>query len=298
MKKRSSFNRITTFDVVNTILVVLITILVLYPLYFCVIASFSATDKVASGDTLLWIKGFTLDHYKYVFREKSLWVGYRNTIIYTVLGTAYNLIMTIPAAYALSKKQLPFRTPIMWYFFITMYFGGGLIPQYMLIKSLGLYNNPLSCIIGTGISVTNLIITRQYFSTNIPDAIFEAAEIDGANEWKCFTQIALPLSKPIIAVMTLYYGVTRWNSYYNALLYLSSDKFKPLQLVLREILINNNISVADLDATDMAYAIQRANLVEGMKYAVIFVASLPLLVIFPFMQKYFEKGITLGSVKG
>lgn len=298
MKKKNALNKITTFDVVNTVLVIFVTLIVLYPLYFCVIASFSDPAQVAAGKTVLWIKNFTLDHYKYVFRENSLWVGYRNTIIYTVLGTLYNLVMTIPAAYALSKNNLPFRKPIMWYFFITMYFGGGLIPQYMLIKDLGLLDNPLSCIIGTGVSVTNLIITRQYFASNIPDAVYEAAEIDGANEWQCFKSIALPLSKPIIAVMSLYYGVTRWNSYYNALLYLRSDKFKPLQLVLREILINNNINVTDMDATDLAYAIQRANLVEGMKYAVIFVASLPLLMIFPFLQKYFEKGVMLGSVKG
>ncbi len=289
------------FDIVNTSLVIILTLLVLYPLYFCIIASFSDTEAVARGETLAWIKDFTLEHYKYVFREKSLWVGYKNTIIYTLFGTIYNLIMTIPSAYALSKKDLPFKNIISWYFFLTMYFSGGMIAQYFLVKNLGLMDNPLVNIVGIGLSATNLIVTRQYFTNSIPDELYEAAHVDGASEWHCFRKIAIPLAKPIIAVMSLYYGVARWNSYYGALLYIRSDEYKPLQLVLRDILINNQISITDMgvmDADTLAYAIERANLAEGMKYAIVFIASAPLLIIYPFLQKYFAKGIMVGSVKG
>lgn len=292
--------RIELFDVVNISLVLIITLLIFYPLYFCVIASFSKPESVINGETLLWVKNFTLDSYKHVFKESSLWVGYKNTIIYTVLGTLYNLVMTIPLAYALSKKDLPFRGTISWYFFITMYFGGGMIASYFLIKELGLKDNPLVMIIGTGVSCSNLIITRQYFSSSIPSDLYDAAYIDGANEWECFAKIAMPLAKPIIAVMTLYYGVGKWNSYFNALLYIQDDKYKPLQLVLRDILINNQIGVdmTGMDVSELVNAVERANIVEGMKYAVVFIASAPLLIIYPFLQKYFAKGIMVGSVKG
>ena len=292
--------RIELFDVVNIGLVLVITLLIFYPLYFCVIASFSKPESVIKGETLLWVRNFTLDSYKQVFKESSLWVGYKNTIIYTVLGTLYNLVMTIPLAYALSKKDLPFRGTISWYFFITMYFGGGMIASYFLIKELGLKDNPLVMIIGTGVSCSNLIITRQYFSSSIPSDLYDAAYIDGANEWECFAKIAMPLAKPIIAVMTLYYGVGKWNSYFNALLYIQDDKYKPLQLVLRDILINNQIGVdmTGMDVSELVNAVERANIVEGMKYAVVFIASAPLLIIYPFLQKYFAKGIMVGSVKG
>ena len=296
LKKRKS-----AFDIVNTSIVVAMTLVFLYPLYFCIVASFSSPTEVSAGNTLLFVKDFTLDNYIYAFRESSLWVGYRNTIFYTIFGTLYNLIMTIPAAYALSKRDLPMRNGISWYFFITMYFGGGMIPQYFLVKNLGLLDNPLSLIIGTGVACSNLIITRQYFENSIPHDLYEAAYMDGANEWKCFTRIAMPLAKPIIAVMALYYGVTRWNSYYNGLLYIRSDEYKPLQLVLREILINSNVSVSDLGVADpdtIAHILERANLVEGMQYAIIFIASAPLLALFPFIQKYFVQGTMVGSVKG
>lgn len=292
---------ITAFDVIVTVLVVLITVVTIYPLFFVVVASFSSPTQVASGNTLLWFKDFTFDHYKYVFQEKALWTGYRNTIIYTLLGTLYNLVLTIPAAYVLSKKHLPFRGAISWYFFITMYIGGGIIPQYFLIKNLGLMDSPLSLIVGTGVSCSNMIITRQYFQSSIPQDIYDAAYIDGANDWQAFCRIAMPLAKPILAVMALYYGVTRWNSYYNALLFIRSDEYKPLQLVLREILINNQISVLDMSTgggENIAYMLERAQVAEGMKYAVVFIASAPLLIIYPFLQKYFTKGIMLGSVKG
>lgn len=292
--------KVQLFDVVNNTLVILITLVILYPLYFTVIASFSDPNQVASGNTLFWIKDFTLDAYKNILKEESLWVGYRNTVIYTVLGTLYNLLLTIPAAYVLSKKYLPFHGIISWYFFITMYVSGGMIPGYLLIKELNLLNNPLVMIIGSGVTCYNLIVSRQYFSTSIPSEIYEAARIDGASEYKCFSSIAMPLAKPIIAVMTLYYGVGHWNSYYAALLYINKEEYAPLQLVLRRILMANQKLDMEMDVDlEMAeYILQQVYMARGMKYAVIFIASLPLLILYPFLQKYFAKGVMIGSVKG
>ena len=293
--------KITLFDCVNTTLVLFITLLIMYPLYFCVIASFSAPDQVALGNTMFAIKNFTVEAYTNVLQEKQIWVGYRNTIIYTFFGTIYNLVLTIPVAYAMTKKFLPFRNMISWYFFITMYFSGGMIPSYLLIKDLKLINNPLVLILGAGVSCYNMIVTRQYFSTTIPQDIYEAASIDGASELQNFTRIALPLAKPILAVMALYYGCAHWNNYYNALLYIRDKEYYPLQLVLRAILITNQMamnSTESLDVETAAYMLYKAQLAQTMKYAVVFIASAPLLAVYPFLQKYFTKGMMIGSVKG
>lgn len=288
------------FDVINSFLVVLITFVVTYPLYFCVIASFSEPAQVSVGNTLLWVKDFTLEIYQSIFKNETIWVGYRNSIMYTVLGTSYNLIMTIPAAYVLSKTYLPFRQPLTWFFFLTMYISGGLIPTYLWLKELHLLNTPLVLIIGSGVSAYNLIITRQYFSNSIPSSIYEAAYIDGASEFRSFLQIACPLSKPIVAVMTLYYGVTHWNSYYNALIYIQNPKWRPLQLILRNILFEaQNISISDTTgAEEVVSLLRRMELAAGMKYGLIVIASIPLLVAYPFVQKHFTKGIMTGGVKG
>lgn len=304
MKRKNEIRKkkkIGAFDTVNTILVILITLVTIYPLYFCVIASFSDPQQVALGNTMLWIKDFTLEPYQYVLRESRIWTGYRNSILYMFFGTLYNLVLTIPAAYVLTKSYLPFRNALSWYFFITMYFSGGMIPTYLLMKDLNLIDNPLSLILGAGVSCYNLIVTRQYFSSSIPNDIYEAAYMDGASEWKCFVRIAIPLAKPIIAVMALYYGMAHWNSYYNALLYIRNVDYYPLQLVLRGILISNELSLnamENADAETMAYLVRKAQIAKGMKYAIVFIASVPLLVAYPFLQKYFTKGIMIGSVKG
>lgn len=293
--------KVELFDVINTLLVVAITILVMYPLYFCVIASFSSPSEIALGNVIGWIKGFTVDSYKYMFKESQLWVGYRNTIIYTILGTLYNLVLTIPAAYVMSKRNVPFGKTINWYFFLTMYISGGLVPQYLLVDSLGLINNPLVMIVGVGVGYYNLTITKQYFQSSISQELYDAAYIDGASEWGAFKNVALPLAKPIITVLTIYCGTSRWNSYFSALMFIQDSKYYPLQLVLRNILINNQVSVMDMavsDADTVAYMIQRSQQVVGMKYAIVIIASLPLLMLFPFAQKYFEKGTMVGSVKG
>lgn len=302
MVKEGRLKKFTFFDIAVTFLVILITFIVAYPLYFCITASFSNPTEVALGNTLLWVKQFTLDAYKLLLKEEQLWIGYRNTIFYTLLGTLYNLILTIPAAYVMSKKYIPFHGIISWFFFLTMYVSGGMIPTFILMKNLGLIDSPLALIIGSGVSCYNLIVTRQYFSSAIPGEIYEAARIDGAGEGSCFTSVALPLSKPIIAVMTLYYGVAHWNSWFNALIYIRTKTLYPLQLVLRNILISNNLALSNItgaaSAEDMAYAVYLSQLAQSMKYSIIIVSSLPLIIAYPFLQKYFAKGVMIGAVKG
>ena len=299
---RSKGKKISLFDAVNVSLVVLITLILLNPLYFCVIASFSDPSEVIAGNTLLWIKDFTLEAYQNIIKESELWRGYGNTIIYTIFGTIYNLVLTIPAAYVLSKKHLPFKNIISWYFFLTMFISGGMIPTYLLMKDLHLVNNPLVMIIGVGVSAYNLIVARQFFSNSIPSEIYEAAYVDGAGEFKCFTSIALPLSKPITAVLALYYGVGHWNSYYTGLLYLRDKKYFSLQQVLRSILMTNESAAAQLETSTSVetaeYLLHKMRIAQGMKYSTIFVACLPLLIVYPFIQKYFAKGAMIGGVKG
>ena len=235
-----------------------------------------------------------------VFETKSIWTGYLNTVIYTVLGTMYNLCTLIPAAYVMSKKNLPGRGFFSMFFFITMYFGGGMIPTYLLMKNLGLLDTRWVLILGS-VSCYNLIVARQYYQNSIPESIYEAARIDGASEFKCFFRIALPLSSSIIAVMTLFHAVGHWNSYYNALLYVHKADYYPLQLILREILLLNQnvLEGAILDDPDAAtWAIRRMWIAESMKYSIIFISCAPLLVAYPFVQKYFVKGVMIGSVKG
>ena len=297
---KSKLNRITAFDLVNSALVVMITLLIMYPLYFVIIASFSKPADVMAGKTLLWIKNFTTTNYEYLLNEGRLWTGYRNTIVYTALGTLYQLFLTIPTAYVLTKKYLPGRNFVSIFYLLPMYISGGLIPSFILMKNLGMVDNPLILIIGGGISCYNLLIAKQYFATSIPGELYEAAQIDGAPEWKCFTKIAMPLAKPIIAVMALYYGVTHWNSYYNAMIYIREEDFWPLQLVLKEVLISSQDIVIEpgMDMEMMEALMQRLEMVQGMKYAIIFVACLPLLIAYPFVQKYFTKGMMIGAVKG
>jgi len=297
-QKRVKKKKTELFDIVNNALVIMISLIILYPLYFCIIASFSEPSQVASGNTLLWVKDFTLKSYKNILGEKRLWVGYRNTIIYTVLGTIYNLALTLPVAYGLSKKYLPFRGILSWYFFITMYINGGMIPTYLLIKQLHLLNTPWVMIIGVGVNCYNMIVARQYFSNSIHPDIYEAAHIDGASEMKCFTKIAIPLAKPIIAVLTLYYGVGHWNSYYNALLYVYKKEYQPLQMVLRNILIDSQSINMEGDPEDIINMLEQAYAAQGMKYAIIFIGCLPLLILYPILQKHFAKGVMIGSVKG
>jgi len=290
------------FGAINAALLFCLTLLFIYPLYFVLIASISEPYEVVKGNVFLYPKGITMTAYANVFQESSVWTGYRNTIVYTILGTTYNLLLTIPAAYVLTKKYLPGRKILATYFLITMYFSGGMIPTYLNMKNLGMINSPMAMILGAGVSCWNLLVTRQFFEGNIPDALYEAASIDGSSEFYTFVRIALPLSMPIIAVMTLFYAVGHWNSYYNALLYLRTSKLFPLQLVLRNILISNEMALTNAtlsgDSEAIAVAARRAYMAEAMKYALIFISAAPLLIAYPFVQKYFVKGVMIGAIKG
>lgn len=291
------------FDIINYTLLLLLTLVMLYPLYFTVIASFSEPYDVISGNVKFWFKGLTLDSYKQVFSNKQIWRGYRNSFVYTVVGTMLNLVLTVPAAYALSNKNLWNRGLLSTYFVITMYFSGGLLPTYLVVKDLGLIDKPYTLIILSGFSVYNMVVARTYFQTAIPESLYEAAEIDGCSQFRQFFSIAIPLAKPIIAVITLYYAVGRWNEFFNSLIYISSSDYYSLQVVLRNILLQSQNALAaidgwSMDAEEISYVMRKAYMAEAMKYSIIFIASLPMLIIYPFVQKYFVKGVMVGSLKG
>ena len=289
------------FDIINYSLVGIIVFICIYPLYYTVIASFSDPLEVTRGNVTFWVKGFTLDSYKTVFEYKPLWRGYLNTIIYTVVGTIYNLVLLLPASYALSRKEVKGRGVLMGVFVFTMYFSGGMIPTYLNIKNLGLLDNRLVMIIPGAFSVYNMIITRTFFATSFPNELAEAARIDGAGEARIFFSLALPLSTAIIGVMALYHAVSHWNSYFTALLYLSDTSKYPLQMVLREVLMQDNgiaVSMDSMTTEEMMDAARRQRMAETMKYSVIFIANAPVLALYPFVQKYFTKGVMVGSVKG
>ena len=288
--------KIQLFDVVNTLLVLFATFLILYPLYFCVIASFSKPSEIALGNVVMWVKGFTLDTYKFIFKENQLWVGYRNTIIYTVLGTLYNLALTIPAAYVLSKRYLPMRKGLNLYFFLTMYIGGGLIPMYFLVKGLGLLDNPLSQIIGVGVSYYNLVITKRYFDSSISQELYDAAYVDGATEWRILIRIVLPLSAPIMATIGLFRAVALWNSYFAGIVYIRDRELWPVQLVLREIILAANTSM--LEAGGNLAELDTNIPTISLQYASLLVVLIPIMCVYPFLQRYFAKGVMLGAVKG
>ena len=266
------------FDIINVIIVVLITLTMIYPMWYVIIVSFATPEEAVMGRLYIWPKTFTLEAYEKVFENRDIWTGYLNTIIYTVAHTLYVLILTVPPAYALSKKQLPGRVAITWYFFATMFISGGLIPSYMLNKSLG-----------------------TYYQTSIPTEVYESAYIDGATEWQTFLMIAIPLSGAIIAVMALYAAVGTWGSWYTAFIYITDQKKWPLQLRLRQILIldsTQSLDIYSMTEEDIAQMQHQAFLMTTVKYAIIFVACLPMLVLYPFVQKYFVKGVMIGSVKG
>jgi putative aldouronate transport system permease protein len=294
LKRRSKEDLI--FDIVNVTILTLITIVILYPLYFIVIASISDPNSIYAGNVWFWPKGITFEGYIRIFKDNYIWLGYINTIVYTVLGTAVNIVLTLTAAYALSRKDLYGRNIFMLFLAFTMFFSGGLIPTYLVVKNLGMVNTIWAMIIPGAVSVWNIIVTRSFFESSIPNELLEAAIIDGCSNTKFFVDIVLPLSKPIIAVMILFYAVGHWNSYFDALIYLSNEKLYPLQLILRSILIQNQSAAQMVNDIESYAAQQRA--AELIKYGVIIVASLPLLIVYPVLQKYFVKGVLIGGIKG
>lgn len=282
------------FGIFKNIFCVLIFVMVVYPLYYVIIASISDPMSVAAGKVALWPKGLTFQGYKMVFEENELWIGYRNTIFYTIFGTLMNIIITFPAAFAVSRREFMPRRFIVFTFVFTMFFNGGLIPTYMLMRNLKLINTIWVFLIPFSLNVYNFIIVRTFFETGIPEELYDAARIDGCGDFRCFIQIAMPLSKAVIAVIGLYYAVAHWNDYFTGLLYARDLQLKPLQLVLREILLVAQSS-SQTGGTGSGYAILS---VISMKYAIIIVSTIPIMVIYPFLQKYFEKGVMLGAVKG
>lgn len=282
-------------DIVYALMFLLILI-ILYPLIYVVSSSFSSGEAVSTGKVLLWPVEFSLQGYKAVFAYQQVWVGYRNTIFYTVAGTLLNLTLTIMAAYPLSRKNFQFRNFYMTLFLITMFFSGGIIPNYILMTKLHLTNTRWSLILSGSISVYNMIIMRTFFQNSIPNELLEAAKIDGITDIGYLLKVVLPLSKSILAVITLYYAVAHWNSYFNAMLYLRDESLYPLQLVLRSIL---NVGKVDLSQiTDAEIIKQMRGLSDLMKYSLIIISSAPIIIAYPFVQRFFEKGVMIGSVKG
>ena len=288
--------------IVHAILI-MCALIVLYPLYFVVIASFSEPSEVVMGRVVFWIKGFTLDAYRQIFKSDEIWVGYRNTICYTLIGTLLSLCITMPAAYAMSRKKMWFKNFFSIFFVIPMYIGGGMLPLYLLIKNLGLLNQWHTQIIVVAFSIYNMIVALIFFQTSIPDSLFEAAEVDGCSQFRQFGMIALPLSKPILAVIALYYAVGRWNDWFTTLIYISKKEYYSLQFTLRNILLSASNALSGTDARQIGeaeyeYLVRKAYMAEAMKYGIILIAALPMLIIYPFVQKHFVKGVMVGSLKG
>ena len=277
----------------------------LYPLVYVISASFSDPLAVGSGEMILLPVRPRLDGYKYILNYSEIWTGYLNTFFYTVVGTVINLVVTLPAAYALSRRDFKDKGIIMAIFMFTMYFSGGLIPGYLNIYQLGMLNTRWVMILSGALSVYNMIVARTFFANTIPWDLHEAARIDGAGNFRIFFQIVLPLSSPIIVVMTLYYGVGHWNAYFNAMMYLAKARsLWPLQLFLRDILIKgqfaanalmNNESMSPEQMLEMTKQAETANMI---KYCVIIAATAPMMLIYPWLQKFFAKGVMIGSVKG
>lgn len=292
------------FNIVIYVLLLFLAVIMLYPLLFVLSASFSDPKAVAGGEMLLFPVRPSLEGYRYLMQYKEIWVGYLNTIFYMFLGTLLNLAATLPCAYAMSRKDLRGQKYLMIFFMITMYFSGGMIPGYLNIKSLGLLDTRSIILINGLVSTFNLIVARTYFLTAIPWEIQEAAVIDGCNDFQIFGKIIFPLSKAITVVMTLYYGVGRWNSYFTEMIYLKDRGKFPLQLFLREILTKSTFAktaMADgmsFSAEQMMALIKQADTANMIKYGVIVISALPMLIIYPFLQKYFEQGVMIGSVKG
>lgn len=284
------------FAVVNTIFLLFIFIIVVYPLIYVLSASFSSTQAVMSGRVWLLPVEPTLLGYKAVFNNRSIMTGYANSFYYTVLGTVINVFMTILAAYPLARKSFYGRNLIMGIFTFTMLFSGGLIPTYLLVKQLGLINTRWAMVIPNAMSVWNVIVARTFFSTTIPEELYEAGELDGCSDIGFISKIVIPLSGPIIAVLTLFYAVGHWNSYFQALIYLKDAELFPLQIILRNILIQNETSGEMM--RDISEMQRRQGMAELLKYSLIVVASIPVLIMYPFVQKYFVRGVMIGALKG
>ena len=292
---KHSKSDIIYYSVAYTIVTVMM-LLVLYPLIYIVSASFSSASAVNAGKVFLFPVNFSVQSYKAILQYKNVYIGYRNTIFYTVAGTIINIAITMVCAYPLSRKNLMGRGFFTYIFAFTMIFSGGMIPNYLLVKNLGLINTIWAMLLPNALSVYNMVVTRTFLQNNIPDELLEAAKIDGCSDTQFFFRIILPLSKTIIAVIALFYGVGHWNAFFNAFLYLSNKNLYPLQIFLRQILIQNQIDSEMILDEDMAMQMQ--GLHQLLKYSMIVVSTAPLLSAYPLVQKHFVKGVMIGSLKG
>ncbi|WP_024292358.1 carbohydrate ABC transporter permease [Lacrimispora indolis] len=291
--KLSAGDRI--FVAVNVSVMLLVCIAIVYPLYYVVLASFTDPVIVNSGKLLLFPESLYLDGYRKTLSYAPIWSGYWNTIKYTVVGTVVSLVSTIPAGYALSRKDLVGNRVLMFLFTFTMFFSGGIIPLYLTISQLKIYNTIWAMVLPVAVSAYNLIVCRSFFESGIPMELLEAAKLDGCSDFGFFFRIALPLSKTIIAVITLFYATAMWNQFFNALMFLGDENKMPLQVVLRNLVLMNQAGNVGASAAEL---VAKQKLAEQLKYCIVVVSAFPLLAVYPFLQKYFAKGVTIGAVKG
>ncbi|MBO5146310.1 MAG: carbohydrate ABC transporter permease [Lachnospiraceae bacterium] len=294
MKKNKTLSRDAVANVIFYIIAVIMIILVVYPLWFVIIASFSNPADVANGEVWLWPKKLDLSGYQELFKQRMLWTSYRNTIIYTFVGTLIGLAVNIPAGYAMSRKDLAGKKWINIFYLIPMFVSGGLIPTYFVVKSFGLLNSFWVMVLPFSVSTYNIIVARTFFKSSLPETLWEAAQIDGCGTFRYFIQFALPLSKAVLAVIGLWTAVGLWNSWFNALIYIQNENLQPLQLLLRRILIANQ---SLLGAATGTMAQELRQLSDMMKYASIVISTLPIMCLYPFLQKYFNQGVMIGAVK-
>ena len=284
------------FDIINTILLIGLVILCLYPIVFSLSASFSDPIAVTSGEVILFPKGLTLESYEAVFRNEDVLRGYRNSVFIALAGTLINMIMTVLCAYPLSRRDLAGRNGITLFIMFTMFFSGGMIPNFLLIQDLGIYNTWWALLLPGAINTYNMIIMRTYFQSSVPFELQEAAVIDGASNTKILMLVVLPLAAPVLAVLSLYYLVGHWNSYFNALLYIRNRNLYPLQLILRDILVLDETTL--FQTSDVTSAVAKIRRAETIKYAIVIVSSVPMLILYPFVQRFFVKGVQIGALKG
>lgn len=276
-------------------MMIFILIVILVPILFIIASSFSDAKAVSAGKVFLWPVDFSLDGYKVIFQSPNILRGFANSIAYTVVGTIISVTLTLFAGYPLARTDLKIRKPVMFLFTVTMFFSGGMIPTYLVVSKLHLINSFWAMILPTAMGVWNVILIKTYIQSSIPQEIFESASIDGCSDWKYFTKMVIPLSKPIIAVMVLLYAVGKWNDFFSGLIYINDAAKQPLQLILRNILILNDSMGMSLS---LAEQMNRQELKTLMQYSLIIVSSLPVMLLYPFIQKYFVKGIMMGSIKG
>ena len=283
------------FNIVNAIVMTLTTLAIVYPLYYVLLASITDPVVVSSGKLLLYPEAPYFEGYTRALHYAPLWTGYGNTLKYTLVGTAVALFCTIPAGYALSRIDLPGRRVLMFLFTFTMFFSGGIIPLYLVVRQLHMYDTIWAIVLPVAVSAYNLIVCRSFFDTGIPNELLEAAKIDGCNDFKFFFRIVLPLSSTIIAVMCLFYATALWNMFFNPLMFLSGKENMPLQVVLRDLVLLNQANSITSSAEEIA---MRQKLAEQLKYCIVVLAAAPLLIVYPFLQKYFAMGVMVGAVKG